>query len=158
MDGIYTVNFVNAVVSGSAVTGSSITAGDVPSGMNVVANGLVYEIKEGDFVVSGTYNNRTIVPATGNVTVKKDVPTVTVGNTEIVVTSGTIDKAIKDQLGTNDNGKYTILDVNVANNNTTGSGRRYVLLRSIRVAEKRADGKFVIHTIDMNRYFSVTVQ
>ncbi len=158
-NGVYKVSFVVTTVTGSAVSGSAITAADVPAGKNVVVDGFTYEVKEGDFVVSGIYNNRTIVPVTGNVTVKKSAPGITVANTEINADNASTEaaaRAVLGQLNAND-AKYTILDANVANT-SVGTGRQYVLLRSIRVAEKIADGKWVIHTVDMNRYFSVTVQ
>ena len=43
-------------------------------------------------------------------------------------------------------------------NKPTQGGTSLVLVRKVKVAERVEDGKYVIHTVDLNQYFTVEVQ
>lgn len=162
-DSIYTVNFVT---TGSAITasGSAVSVSDLHGTEgNVIANGKGYTVGEGDFVVTGklTVNgvDRVIIPLTGNVTIKKGAPSVSATTAVVKASTGMELIEIQKVLKTNE-AKYTVLDLTSGDvlNTGIGNGNSYVLVKSVKVAEDLGDGRFVIHTVALNQYFSVTIE
>ena len=71
---------------------------------------------------------------------------------------GTYENDIINALEVSDSGKYTIIALADVVNNPTQGGTSLVLVRKVKVAERVADGKYVIHTVDLNQYFTVNLQ
>ncbi len=158
VDGIYTVNFA-VTGSGITVSGSAVSLA-ADSNDNVYMNGTSYAVKEGDFVITGKYNSRVLIPLTGNTSVKKTAPSVSVETAVVETVSGSpadVEVAVLAKLKVNDDAKYTILGFGEALNKELGKGTSYVLVKSVKVAEKLDNGNYIIHTVNLNQYFSVTV-
>lgn len=162
-NGVYTVNFVT---TGSAITvsGSAVSVSDLHGTEgNVIANGNGYTVGEGDFVITGKLTvdgvDRVIIPLTGNVTIKKGAPSVTATTAVVKASAGMELVEIQKVLKTNE-AKYTVLDLASGDvlNTGIGNGNSYVLVKSVKVAEDLGNGKFVVHTVALNQYFSVTIE
>ena len=157
-DGIYTVNFA-VTGSGITVSGGAISLAE-GSGDNVFMKRTSYAVKEGDFVITGKYSSRVLIPLTGKTAVKKTAPSVSVESAVVQTASGAaadVEVAILAKLKVNDDAKYTILGFGEALNKNLGKGTSYVLVKSVKVAEKLDNGNYIVHTVNLNQYFSVTV-
>ena len=155
---IYTANFSKP---GTAASGSAVTSGAVSAENKddrIVINGVGYKIEEGTFTITGKYKNRNIIPTTVNVSVKNNAPTIKVKYAAINSNVGTYENDIINALEVSDSGKYTIIALADVVNNPTQGGTSLVLVRKVKVAERVADGKYVIHTVDLNQYFTVNLQ
>ena len=157
-NGIYTANFSKvSVATGSAVTNGAVSAANKDD--SIVINGLGYKIEEGTFTITGQYTKRNIIPTTVSVSVKKEAPTIKVKYAAIKdSTANTYENDIINALEVSDTNKYEVIALADVVNKPTQGGTSLVLVRKVKVAERVADGKYVIHTVDLNQYFTVNLQ
>ena len=155
-NGIFTVSFV---ASGSAVSGPAVTAENAND--SVVVDNAGYKVQEGTFTITGKYGTttkRNIIPTTVSISIKKNVPSIKVKTAAITSNAGNYQNDIIAQLEVSDTNKYMILALgDIVNNNLTDTGTSFVLVKTVKVAEKIGNN-YVIHTVNLNQYFSVTLQ
>ncbi len=156
-DGVYTVDFSeNKTVSGSATTMDTTK-------YSVIVGGNGYDVNEGSFVITAQRTvgsvTRNVVPATVNVSIKKNAPTVKVKTRVLTSTAANYINDIIAQLEVDTN-KYeglAIVDGDYVNT-LTGTGTSYVLVKNVKVYEKTGNGNYILHTVALNEYFSVKLQ
>ena len=157
--GIFTATFVKVnTATGSAVTGSAVTADNAND--SVVVDGIGYGVQEGTFTITGKYGttNRNIIPATVSISIKKNAPSLKVKTAAITSSAANYKNDIIAQIEVSDANKYEILALGeIVNNNLTNTGTSFVLVKTVKVAEKIGNN-YVIHTVNLNQYFSVTLQ
>ena len=157
-NGIFTASFVEATVaSGSAVSGSAVTAENAND--SVVVDGVGYKVQEGTFTITGKYGttNRNIIPTTVSISIKKNAPSIKVKTAAITSSEAGYKADIMAQLEVSNADTYTVLALGDTVNNITQTGTSFVLVKTVKVAEKIGNN-YVIHTVNLNQYFSVTLQ
>ncbi len=151
-EGVYTVDF-------SVAQGAVSTTDETKVSVIVAGNG--YNVNEGSFVITGKKPvnagaDRNIVPETVNVSIKKNAPEVKVENRVLTSSSANYLADILAQIKVDTN-KYEGLALGDYVNNLSGTGTSYVLVKNVKVYEK-AGSNYVLHTVDLNEYFSVKLQ
>ncbi len=157
-NGIFTASFVEATAaSGSAVSGSAVTADNAND--SVVVDGVGYKVQEGTFTITGKYGttNRNIIPTTVSISIKKNAPSIKVKTAAITSSEAGYKADIMAQLEVSNADTYTVLALGDTVNNITQTGTSFVLVKTVKVAEKIGNN-YVIHTVNLNQYFSVTLQ
>ena len=91
-----------------------------------------------------------------NVSIKKNAPEVKVENRVLTSSSANYLADILAQIKVDTN-KYEGLALGDYVNNLSGTGTSYVLVKNVKVYEK-AGSNYVLHTVDLNEYFSVKLQ
>lgn len=127
----------------------------------VLAGNDGFNVTTGTITITGKVNNRTIIPANITVSVKKSAPVYTATTATLSSTASGYKSAIAALFDTTDSRKASFGSVELGDivtpiTDNTASGTSFVLVKTIKVYEN-VNGNMVLHTIDVNKYFSVTI-